>query len=167
MLVCTYFLFLPVGLYVLSPSNILAFLSVPLKLLAKFSFIWITPTWATWLHMISLSILISFFLNPSFKFPQIFIEHLPFPRVKIGIFLTLGPCFQPSCLPALSPHPSFSPCPPRSGCVPLVRQFSPGATGPWRSLIHEHLSPPSLAWLLVINGHVTWIKLLMYRLPWL
>ena len=113
----------------------------------------------------SLSILIIFFFfNPSFRVSHVFMKHLPFPHVRIGIFLShLELCFQPSCFQGCPPSPTpapprLSPCPSRPHQCPCSQALLLGCSGPWPPLPHERLSPPSLAWQLVVNSHVTGTK---------
>lgn len=137
MLVCTYFLFLPVGLYVLSPWNILAFLSVPLKLLPKFSFIWITPTWATWLHMISLSILIrSLKKIPLLSFRKYLLSTYHFLMSRLGFFSPWG---------LASKRPAFLPSRPTPVSL-LVLQGQ--AVSPWSGSFSRVPLAPGVLWLM-------------------
>lgn len=97
----------------------------------------------TLLHVISLSILITFLFlkkNPSLRFSQICIEHPPFHRARTGIFplpwnfVPSPPAFTSSSL-GFSPRPS-QPC----WCL-HGRAIFLGCSGPQPSLTHEHLSP--------------------------
>lgn len=113
----------------------------------------------------SLSILIIFFFfNPSFRVSHVFMKHLPFPHVRTGIFLShLELCFQPSCFQGCPPSPTpapprLSPCPSRPHQCPCGQALLLGCSGPWPPQPHERLSPPSLAWQLVVNSHVTGTK---------
>lgn len=145
--------------------HILASPSVLLKQVSKFSSIWITqtPHYSTDFSEY-FNHFFFFFLNLSFRVSHVFMKHLPFSHVRIGIFLSnLELCFQPSwfqgCPTSPTPAPRrLSPCPSRPHQCPHGQALLLGCSGLWPSLPHERLAPPSLAWHLVVNSHVTGTK---------
>lgn len=73
----------------------------------------------------------------------------------LGFFSNLELCFQPSwfqgCPTSLPLHPVGCPHVSRTHQCPHGQALLLGCSGPWPSLPHERLAPPSLAWHLVVT----------------